>query len=109
MYQSRSALRTRFSHLTQELLDATKKLKSTGAEIHQIQTIATQLYTAQTLTLFEQEYIVFCDLIICGCEMATYLSNSPNSSASARRHARYWQKLAKTFKPFLRGALAATR
>ena len=57
----------------------------------------------QAFTLFEIEYIMFCDLIVCGSEMASYLSDSKSVSKIMFRHAAHWQKSIKHFKPLLDG------
>jgi|GEM_PF-4659687 len=51
--------------------------------------------------LTEQEYIVFCDLLISGNYMADYLSAASRTPHSLADHARYWRQLAKHFKPLL--------
>lgn len=65
----------------------------------------TALAGIQAFTLFEIEYILFCDLIICGSEMAAYLANSKSVSKIMFRHAAHWQKLIKHFKPLLEGVI----
>lgn len=53
------------------------------------------------IPLTEQEYVAFCDLIICGSEMAEYLLTTRRIATPVREHARYWQKLAQKLKPLL--------
>lgn len=56
---------------------------------------------AAFISLSKQEYIDLCDLIICGSQMAEYLLATQRTCIILREHARYWQKLAKKFKPLL--------
>lgn len=55
--------------------------------------------------LNQKEFLHFCDLLICGSEMSEYLIKNQNCSHASKRHAVYWQKLAKEFKPFLKQVL----
>lgn len=54
-----------------------------------------------------EEYVAFCDLIICGSEMADYLRTTQSVSKKIRKHALYWEKLTQRFKPLIKGILAA--
>jgi hypothetical protein len=85
-----------------ELAANLDKLSVTASEISNH---LTALAGIQTFTLFEVEYILFCDLIICGSEMASYLSDSKSVSKIMFRHAAHWQKLIKNFKPLLEGVV----
>ncbi len=67
--------------------------------------IGAQLLTIHNLTLFDQEYMNFCHLIIFGSTMADYLSTTSSCSKATRKHALFWQQLMPQFKPFLQGIL----
>lgn len=89
-------------HRDQNLPPASK------AEIHQAATSAERicrmipaLLAAHMVTLSEQEYLRFCDLLICGNEMAEYIDAIKNAKTNTRRHVKYWHHVAIEFKPFL--------
>jgi hypothetical protein len=74
-----------------------------GEIVKDIEKNVARLTDIQTLTLFDQEYTFFCDLIMCGSEMAKYLSTVSKVSQQARAHANYWRKISQEFKPYLNG------
>ncbi len=47
----------------------------------------------QTVTAFQQEFGLLCDLIICGNIMSDYLSSTQKVNKIMRDHASHWQKL----------------
>ncbi len=116
MKKNHNQQRHNFSHLTQELsiplqrvhkimLENDPSIEQAIQQIEQMKAILNRLLTVQTITLFNEEYIHFCDLIICGSEMAQYFIAKPTPSKIFRQHALYWQQLVKEFKPFLKGVL----
>ena len=62
--------------------------------------ILNQLLKVNNITLFEQEYVNFCDLIIYGSEITEYVIRRPAKKDIGKKAA-YWQFLAKQFSPFL--------
>ncbi len=59
-----------------------------------------------SITLSPEDYIHFCNLIVCGSSMAEYLLSLSRSSKSAKNHAQFWQKLVGHFKPYLENVLS---
>ena len=114
--------RAQFAQLTQELLPPIQRLEayltavetSKGAQmtqdqavtdIQQLKKIVSKLIASQSVTLCEAEYVLFCDLIICGSEMAAHFADNPNASKTMQKHGQYWQKSVKEFKSFLKEVL----
>lgn len=50
----------------------------------------------QTVTAPQEEFGLFCDLIICGNIMSDYLSSTQKVNKIMRDHASHWQKLVKS-------------
>ncbi len=82
----------------------TSRLRQMALTTGKMEQMVTHLLTIQTLTLYDQEYTCFCDLIICGSEMAKHLANT-KTSKTMREHARYWQKICIDLKPFIKDNL----
>jgi hypothetical protein len=82
----------------------TSRLRRIAHTAGKIEQVVSRLLTIQTLTLYDQEYTRFCDLIICGSEMAKYLTTT-QTSKTMREHAHYWQKICIDLKPFIKGNL----
>lgn len=87
--------------IKKDLLSDQSSLEKTAITGVEIATIVAQLATIQTFTFFEDEVFSFYDLMICGNEMAQYLTSNQNTSKTMRRHAEHWQHLVKEFKTFL--------
>ena len=80
-------------------------LDTISSTVSEISNHLTALSGIQAFMLLEGEYILFCDLLICGSEMAAYLSQSKSIRKSMYRHSSHWQKLVRHFKPMLDGIL----
>lgn len=61
--------------------------------------------TLYSIILCGEDYVSFCNLIVCGSSMAEYLLSLSRSSELAKNHAQFWQKLVVAFKPYLESAL----
>lgn len=67
--------------------------------------LSSEISHIKTFSLLEEEYVYFCDFIICGSEMAEYLAEHKIVKKTMRNHACYWLKLIKKFKPFLQSSI----
>ena len=85
--------------------EQTVLLKQLLIEINRVSQHVRSLMTLPVVTLFEEEYLDFCDLLICGTEMAEYLEKTRSIRKSAREHAIYWRQLIQKFRPFLQRVL----
>jgi hypothetical protein len=72
----------------------------------QLNTLILEISHLQTFILLKEEFVTFCDFIICGSEMAEYLAEHKIVKKTMRNHARYWLSLVKKFKPFLKNNLS---
>ncbi len=70
-----------------------------------IANLSSEISRLKTFSLLEEEYVYFCDFIICGNEMAEYLAEHKIVKKTMRNHACYWLKLVKKFKPFLQSSI----
>lgn len=82
------------------------QLQSTLVCSQQLNTLILEISHIQTFILLKEEYITFCDFIVCGSEMAEYLTEHKLVKKTMRNHARYWLNLVRKFKPFLKNNLS---
>lgn len=106
----RKQLKTQIDHLRQiagkvntQLHDAIARndFSEILQQTKQMNDLLDQMQSSLTFTLSDEEYLQFCDLIVCSSELAQHILTTQSSTRSAKRHAIYWQKIAKEFKPFL--------
>lgn len=85
------------------------RLHKTIAYAQQVAHLSDEISQLQVFGLSKEEYVFFCDFIVCGSEMAEYLAEHKIVKKTMRNHARYWLSLVKKFKPFLQNSLKQTK